>query len=454
MPDQDHDYDYDFFVIGAGSGGVRAARIAASLGARTAICEDKDMGGTCVNLGCVPKKLFVYASEFSHQVQDAAGYGWTVEPPRFDWPTLVANKDREISRLNAIYDRILGSAGVEVIKGRGTLADANTVMVGARRFTAKHILIATGGRPYTPPGHGYEHLVVSDALFSLKTLPKRIAILGGGYIGVEFAGIFDGLGSEVTLLHRGASLLRGFDADCRRELTEALAESFDVRLETKVIRIDKTGDAFTLTLDDDTTLEVDLAICACGRRPNTANLGLEALGVDLDDQGAVIVDAHYRTNVPSIYAVGDVIDRAQLTPVALEEGMQLAIHLFGEAEMTPVDYGLIPSAVFSQPQLASVGLTEADARLAHACVEIYTSRFTPMRHQLTTRKPKTFMKLIVDADDQRVIGCHMVGPDAAEIMQGIAVVLQCRGTKADFDRTIGIHPSAAEEFVTMRTRTR
>lgn len=443
-------YDYDYFVIGAGSGGVRSARIAGALGARVAICEDGRLGGTCVNVGCVPKKLLVYGSHFAHDFEDAAGFGWTVPPPTFDWSTLIANKDAEIERLNRVYDRILRAAGVEIVPGRGKLVGPNTVAVAEQTFTAEHILIATGGRPWIPDVAGAEHIAVSDDLFELPRLPRRIAVVGGGYIGVEFAGIFNALGSDVTLMYRSGLPLRGFDEDVRGFLAHEMEKAgIHLQPDSHIRCIDPVDGGYALVLDHGDSIEVGLVVYATGRVPNTYGLGLEDVGVRFGPRGGVEVDEHYTTSVPSIHAVGDVIDKVALTPVALAEGMQLARRLFGGPETT-VSYDNIPTAVFSQPNVGTVGLTEREAR-ARGPVTIFKSSFKPMKHTLSGRDERSLMKLVVDKQTDRVLGLHVVGPDAGELVQGFAVALNAGATKAVFDATIGIHPTAAEELVTMRT---
>ena len=446
----DYDYDYDLFVIGAGSGGVRAARFAAGFGAKVAVAEERHLGGTCVNIGCVPKKLMVYASHFSEDFEDAAGYGWSVGERRFDWSKLIANKNSEIGRLNGIYERLLTNSGVEIVEGTAAIEDAHTVVVAGREIRARYILIATGGLPSRPREPGQELGIVSDDVFYLDRQPERIIVAGGGYIAVEFAGVFAGLGSEVTQLYRGDLFLRGFDDDLRRGLAEEmLKKGVDLRFRTIIDKTEKTSNGLLAHLSSGDRLEVDQILYAIGRRPNIAGLGLERAGVALGDSGGVKVDGFYRTSVPSIFAIGDVIDRVQLTPVALAEGMVVARHLFAGQD-TEVDYAQIPTAVFSQPPLATVGLTEAQAREAYGAVDIYRSRFTPMKHTMTGRDEKTLMKLVVARDSQKVVGAHMLGQDGPEIIQGIGIALKAGATKADFDRTIGIHPTAAEEFVTMR----
>jgi len=446
------EYDYDLFTIGAGSGGVRASRISASYGAKVAVAEDRYLGGTCVNVGCVPKKLFVYASHYSEDFQDAVGYGWTVGEASFDWPTLVANKDKEISRLNGIYERMLNNAGVALFNGRATVVDPHTVSVNGKTVTADKILVATGGWPTVPDIPGKEHAITSNEVFYLETLPKRAIIVGGGYIAVEFAGIFEGLGVEVTQLYRGPHFLRGFDDDVRNFLAvEMRKKGVDLRFNVNIARIEKKGDVFLVKLENGEELETDLILYATGRAPNSRGIGLEEAGVELAANGAVKVDDGFKTSVDSIYAIGDVIDRVALTPVAIAEGMVLAGNLF-RGEDRILDYADIPTAVFSQPNIGTVGLTEAQARETYSAVDIYASSFTPMKHTLTGRDEKTFMKLIVDQKSDRVVGFHMVGPDAGETTQGIGIALKCGATKAQFDATIGIHPTAAEEFVTMREK--
>jgi len=445
-------FDYDLFVIGAGSAGVRASRVAAQLGARVAVAEDRFYGGTCVNIGCVPKKLFVYASHFADEFKDATGFGWTVGEAGFDWPSLIANKDAEIERLNGIYERILKNVGVEIIDERATVVDPHTVEVAGRRLTAEHILVATGGKPFVPDIRGRELASISDDMFYLENFPRRVTVVGGGYIAVEFAGIMNGLGADVTQLYRGPHFLRGFDDDLRQFLAQEMRKKgVDVRFNSTVECIEKRGDCRCVELDDGTEIDSDLVLYATGRVANTENLGLEAAGVALSENGAVKVDGEFRTNVPSIHAIGDVIDRVQLTPVALGEGMWLARHLFGETT-APFDYADIPSAVFSQPALASVGLTEAEAHERHGELDVFISEFRALKHTLSGSDERTFMKLIVDKASDRVVGAHMAGPEAGEIIQGLAIAIKMGATKAQFDATIGIHPTAAEEFVTLRDK--
>jgi glutathione reductase (NADPH) len=445
-------YDYDLFTIGGGSGGVRASRMAAQFGARVALAEERYLGGTCVNVGCIPKKLFVYASEFSEDFKDSAGFGWTVGARNFNWQTLIANKDREIARLNGVYEKVLVDNGVRILRARATIADAHTVVVGSERLTARYILVATGGWPSTPSIPGGELAITSNEAFFLPQFPSRVILVGGGYIGVEFAGIFHGLGAKVTLVHRGELFLRGFDDDLRRMLaTEMGKREIELRFNSQVERIEKLPRGIRATLIDGAALEADLIMFATGRTPNTHDLGLERAGVKLDYEGAVVVDSYSCSSVTNIYAVGDCTDRMQLTPVAIAEGQAVAETLFHGNPQTP-DYENVPTAVFCQPHIGTVGLTEAEARARYRAVDIYKSRFRPLKHTLGGRQENSFMKLVVDRETDRVLGCHMLGDDAGEIIQGLAIALKCRATKAQFDATIGIHPTAAEEFVTMRTK--
>jgi glutathione reductase (NADPH) len=444
------DHDYDLFTIGAGSGGVRASRVSAGFGARVAIAEERYLGGTCVNAGCIPKKLLVYASHYGSDLEESGAYGWTVGAARFDWATLIENVHSEVARLNGVYANLLDSAGVERIEGRARILDPHTVAVGERRFSAANILVATGSWPNLPEVPGIEHAITSNEAFHLKQLPGRVLIVGGGYIAVEFAGIFHGLGARTVQLYRGPLFLRGFDDDVRTTLAEEMRKrGVDLRFERTVERIETRGAGLAATLNDGSSVEADQILYATGRRPLTAQLGLEAVGVDLDAVGAVVVDAYSRSSVPSIWAIGDATDRINLTPVAIHEGMALASTLFDDRPTKP-DHDDVPSAVFSHPPVGTVGLTEAEARERHGELEVYRSRFRPLRHTLTGRDETTLMKLVVDRASGRVVGAHMVGPDAGEILQGIAVAVKCRATKAQFDATIGIHPTAAEEFVTMR----
>ena len=442
--------DYDLFVIGAGSGGVRAARMAASFGAKVAVAEDRYMGGTCVNVGCVPKKLYVYASEFSHSFQDAREFGWDSAVPGFDWATLRDNKKQEISRLNAIYDNLLSGVNADVINGRAAIVDAHTVEVNGLHYTAEKILVATGGWPRRDDSPGAELGLTSNEIFDLPEFPKRILIAGGGYIAVEFAGIFNGLGSQVTQLYRGPLFLRGFDDDIREHAAQEIPKSgVDLRFNTVIESIERTGSGLLCTLSDRTEMEVDQVLYAIGREPHTKGLGLEHVNVALDDKGYIKVGDTFQTSEPSIYAVGDIIGGMELTPVALAEGMAFAREQFGP-QQKEVEYDFIPSAVFCQPNIGSVGFTEEQARAEFGDITLYKSTFKPMKHTISGRDEKTFMKLIVDDRSDRVVGVHMMGPDAGEIVQGIAIALKAGATKAVFDATIGIHPTAAEEFVTMR----
>jgi len=445
-------YDFDLFVIGAGSGGVRASRIAASHGATVAIAEEYRYGGTCVIRGCVPKKLFVYASHFSEDFEDAASFGWTLSNVSFDWQTLIKNKDIEIDRLNGIYINLLDSAGVRRYDGRARLRDAHTIEMGDRIITTEHILLATGGTPTFPDVPGIEHAISSNEAFHLDYLPEHITIIGGGYIAVEFAGIFKGLGRAVTQLYRGEQILRGFDWDVRNHLSKEIQKKgIDLRTKTNVTAIEKTDNGYRLSLTTGETMDTNLIMYATGRHPNSSDLGLEEIGVELTTNGAVKVDEWSQTNIPNIHAVGDLTDRVALTPVALMEGHAYADTVFGNISRKP-DHVDVPSAVFSQPSVGSVGLTEELALEQIGNIDVYKSTFTPMKHTLTPSLEQTLMKLIVDAKTDRVVGCHVVGPDAAEMVQGIGIALRCNATKAQFDTTVGIHPSAAEELVTMRTK--
>jgi len=444
------DYDYDLFVIGAGSGGVRASRMSASHGARVAVAEERFLGGTCVNVGCIPKKLFSYGSHYPHAAKEAAAYGWDFPEPELTWSRLIENKDREIERLNGIYRNILASNNVTLYEARATLIDAHTLDVGGEKITADKILIATGGKPQVWDTPGFEHAIVSDDAFYLEDRPDRVMVVGGGYIAVEFAGIFNGYGAETTLAYRGDTILRGFDMDVRTHLMgEMEKKGINLVLNTVIERIDKVDGGLDITLSDRNVQQVDQVLYAIGRVPNTKNMGLEEAGVKLNDSGAIVVDDYFRTSVDNIYALGDIIDRFQLTPVAIGEAMKLASNLFlGTKEK--MDYADIPTAVFSAPPIGTVGLTEEDARAQYGDVDIYRSTFRGLKDTLTGSTEQTMMKLIVDKASDRVLGCHMVGPDAGEITQGLGIALKCGATKAQFDATVGIHPTAAEEFVTMR----
>ena len=444
-------YDYDLFVIGAGSGGVRASRIAANLGAKVAVAEDLYLGGTCVNVGCVPKKLFVYGSHFSEDFEAAKGFGWNVNNASFDWTTLRDNKTKEIERLNGVYDKLLSNAGVEIIHGHGSIVDPHTVEVAGKQYTAERILIAVGGWPQIPDIPGKEHILSSNEVFYLDKFPKKALVVGGGYIAVEFAGIFNGLGCDTHLLYRGDLFLRGFDQELREFTAEEIAKKgVKLHFNTNIAEIQKqSDDGFIATLVDGSTLSADMIMYATGRKPKTDGLGLENTKIETAKNGAIIVNEDFQTHEPSIYAVGDVIDRLQLTPVALAEGMALARNLYGQ-QNNKVDYHFIATAVFSQPNIATVGYSEEQAKEKFASIVVYKSSFKHMKHTLSGINERTFMKLIVDQQTDRVVGCHMVGAEAGEIIQGLAVAIKAGATKSDFDSTIGIHPTAAEEFVTMR----
>jgi len=448
-------FDYDLFVIGAGSGGVRLSRMAAAWGAHVAIAEESRVGGTCVIRGCVPKKLLVYASHYQEEMEDAEGYGWYFERGAFSWNTLIDRKNREIDRLNGVYHKLLAESGVRVFSSRATVADCHHVEVASERISARYIVVATGSRPVMPDIPGIEFAISSNEALDLPEFPRRIAIVGGGYIAVEFAGIFNGLGAHVDLLYRGKQILRGFDEDVRDVLAfEMKKKGVAIHTGIDVSRLDRRPDgSLQVTFGDGTDDCYDAVLYATGRNPNTRALGLEQAGVALRENGAITVDSGLATTVSSIFAIGDVTDRIQLTPVAIREGAWLAAKLFGDSPADVDHYQSVPSAVFSQPEVATVGLTEADARTRHGELDIYRSSFRPLRHTLSGRDEKIFMKLIVARGSQLVLGAHMVGRDAAEIIQGIAVAIKMGATKLQFDATIGIHPTAAEEFVTMRTRT-
>ena len=442
--------DCDLVVIGAGSGGVRASRMAAAAGARVVVVEAGRLGGTCVNVGCIPKKLLSYAAHYAEDFADAAGFGWTVGERRFDWPTLIANKDREIARLNGIYERLLVASGVEIVHGRARLVAPGEVEVEGRHFRAPHILVATGGRALRPDVPGADLTLVSDDVFHLDRQPGRVVITGSGYIAVEFAAIFHGLGSEVTLVHRRARLLRGFDHEAAEVLAEEMAKKGVVfRSQETIERVDRRDSGVAASLGSGAVLEADAVLCAIGRVPATAGLGLAEIGVELDSNGAVVVDALSRSSVAGLYAIGDVTDRISLTPVAIHEAMCLVRTLFGDGPV-PVDHEMVPSAVFSHPNLASVGLSEEAARERAGEIRVFRSRFRPLRHTLSGRDETMLVKLVVDGATDRVLGAHVVGADAGEIVQGFAVALKMGATKAQLDATIGIHPTAAEELVTLR----
>jgi glutathione reductase (NADPH) len=447
-------HDVDLFVIGAGSGGVRAARIAAGYGAKVMLAEEFRIGGTCVIRGCVPKKLLVYASRFRDTFEDAAGFGWTVPPATFDWPTLVAAKEKEITRLERAYTATQDKAGVAIVKTRAVLEDAHTIrlLADGRRVTAKHILIATGGRPNLPPDlPGVEHAITSNEAFDLPTFPKRIVIAGGGYIAVEFAGLFKGLGSDVTLVYRGENILRGFDDDLRTRL-KAAYEDRGIRfvLNDVFARLERTGAGLVAHTKGGLALAADEVMFAIGRSPNVEGIGLEKAGVALAQDGAIAVDAASRTNVPHIFAVGDVTNRVNLTPVAIREGHAFADSVFGSRPWT-VDHADIPTAVFSTPEIGTVGLTEAQAKAAFDAVDIYKAEFRPMKATLAGRSERVLMKIVVDAGTDRVLGVHVLGEDAGEMAQLLGIAIKMRARKSDFDATMALHPSAAEELVTMRT---
>ncbi|GAB2503632.1 glutathione-disulfide reductase [Microbulbifer agarilyticus] len=447
------EFDFDLFVIGAGSGGVRAARMAAATGMRVAVVEDRYMGGTCVNVGCVPKKLFVYASSYSEMFEDATAFGWQGQGgAQFTWPTLRDNNAKEITRLNGIYRKLLGNAGVTVIDGRGKLTGRQQVTVGDTQYSAERILVATGGWPYVPEFPGSEHVITSNEVFSMEAFPKRVLVVGGGYIAVEFAGIFAGLGAETHLSYRRDLFLRGFDNDVRHFVRDEIAKKpVQLHFQHQVASIEKAPDGSLRVQDSDGgVLEVDAVLYATGRKPNTRGLGLEELGVVLQKDGTIGIDDNFRSSVTSIYALGDVTGGPELTPVALAEAMALVKH-WQTGKTAEIDYNNIPTAVFCQPNIGTVGLSEEEARQAGIPVAIYRSDFRAMRHSVSGRDERTLMKLVVDTSNDRVIGAHMVGPDAGEIIQGIAVAMKAGATKTVFDQTIGIHPTAAEEFVTMRT---
>ncbi|MDP2150660.1 MAG: glutathione-disulfide reductase [Parvibaculum sp.] len=448
-------YDYDLFVIGAGSGGVRASRIAAGHGARVAVAEEYRVGGTCVIRGCVPKKLLVYASHFAEDFEEAAGFGWTVGETRFSWEKLIANKDREIDRLNGIYIRNLKNAGVEIVESRAVLKDAHTVHLVKedRDVTADKILVATGAWPFMPAIPGIEHAITSNEAFHLAELPKRIVVVGGGYIAVEFAGIFNGLGAQTTQLYRGPLFLRGFDDDLREILAqEMVKKGVDLRMNIDIAKIERTTvGALALTLTDGSVHETDAVMYATGRAPNTAGLGLETAGVALGPKGEILVDKFSKTNIDNIYAVGDVTDRANLTPVAIREGQAFAETVFNGNPIA-VDHSVIPTAVFSQPEMGTVGLTEAEARAKLGEIDIYKTSFRPMKGTLSGSEEKTFMKLVVEPQSQRVLGVHILGPTSGEIIQAIGIAVTMGATKAQFDATVAVHPTASEELVTLKEK--
>lgn len=445
---------YDLFVIGAGSGGVRAARMSAGFGAKVAIAESRYLGGTCVNVGCVPKKLFSYAAHYREDFSDAQGFGWDSSVEALDWPRLRDNKTKEIERLNGIYGNLLSNAGVELINGHARIVDANTVEVDGVKYRAKNILIAVGGWPFIPDIPGRELAISSNEVFYLDTLPKHAVVVGGGYIATEFAGILHGLGVEVEQIYRRDLFLRGFDTEIREQLAEEMtAKGVKLRFNENVTAITEQNGQYLLSLENGESLLTDKVLYATGRKPLLDGLGLENTKVSLNDKGYIAVDEGFQTSEPSIYAVGDVTGGMELTPVALAEGMNLAKRLF-KGDKTLLDYNYIPTAIFSQPNLATVGLSEEDARERYDDIAVYTSRFTHLKHTLSGNKTKTFLKLVVDKASDKVVGAHMMGDDAGEIIQGLAVAIKAGATKADFDSTIGIHPTVAEEFVTMRDASR
>ena len=451
----DFDFDFDLYVVGGGSGGVRAARMAAQRGARVALAESGALGGTCVNVGCIPKKLYSYAAHFAEAFEESHGFGWSFQQPKFDWAVLKANRAKEITRLNGVYLNLLVGAGVKVMPGWASLIDDHTVKFvhagRAERVTAKHILIATGGKPSVPDFAGREFVVTSDDMFDLDPFPKRLLVVGGGYIACEFASIFNGLGTAVIQLYRGEQVLRGFDEDVRHFVASEMKKTgVDLRLNTDVKQIEKATDGLVVTLLDGSEIVVDTVLYATGRVPNVTGLGVEAMAITQDKQGAIQVNDDYQTSVTSIYALGDVTARIQLTPVALGEAMKLVDHLFGD-NLRGMSYEFIPTAVFTHPNIGTVGYSEADARKKFGEISIFKTEFKPLKHTLSGSAERVFMKLITDTQSDRVVGLHMVGSDAGEIVQGFAVAMKAGATKAVFDSTIGIHPTAAEEFVTMRT---
>lgn len=447
-------FDYDLFIVGAGSGGVRAARMAASKGARVGVAEDRDLGGTCVNVGCVPKKLFVYASRFPEIFHIGNSYGWSFDSARFDWQALRDNKNSEIARLNTIYANLLNSSGADLFSERAFLKGPNTVIIGGKSYSARYILLAVGGWPHIPEFPGSQYALSSNEMFFLERLPETAVVVGGGYIALEFAGILNGLGVSTNLIYRGQRLLKSFDSEMTDKVELGMrSKGVKIHLNTKVDSIEFVNESHDVFLTDGRCISADLVLYATGRRANTNHLGLENTSVKTRHDGSIIVDKDFRTHEPSIFALGDVIDRVQLTPVAIQEAMVLVDHLFGKAEQT-IDYRNIPTAVFSQPEFASVGMTEDQAKETSADVSIFVSDFRPMFQSLSGGDDRITMKLVVDRASDLVLGCHMVGEQAAEIIQGMAIAVNAGVTKKQFDSTIGIHPSAAEEFVTMRSSAR
>ena len=448
-------FDYDLFVVGGGSGGVRAARMSAQRGARVALAEVAEMGGTCVNVGCIPKKLYSYAAHYAEAFEESHGFGWVGEAPSFNWDVLKANRAKEIARLNGIYNQLLGSAGVTIIKGWARLVDAHTVEVGQDRYTAKSILITTGGHALLPTVAGHEHVVTSDSMFDLNPFPKRLAVVGGGYIACEFASIFNGLGAQVTQIHRGEKLLTGFDDDVRSFVADEMRKTgVHMRLQSEVASITKADSGLLVQMKGGgEAVTVDTVLYATGRVANTSGLGLDAAGVAVNSAGAITVNESYQTSVPSVYALGDVTAHVQLTPVALGEAMVVVDQLFGPMagkQPRSMSYDFIPTAVFTHPNIGTVGYSEAAAREKFGSISVFRSDFKALKHTLSGSTERTLMKLLVDDHSDRVVGLHMVGPDAGEVVQGFAVAMKAGATKAIFDSTIGIHPTAAEEFVTMR----
>jgi len=445
-------YDFDLFVIGAGSGGVRAARMAAAMGKRVAVAEDRYLGGTCVNVGCVPKKLFVYGAHYSEDFHDAEAYGWRLEDrPTFNWPKLRDNKNQEIARLNAVYANLLENSGAQLINGHASLVDAHTVAVNNQHYSAETILLATGGWPFVPDFPGSQHVITSNEVFYLEQFPGNALVVGGGYIAVEFAGIFNGLGANTELIYRRELFLRGFDKDVREFVRDEVSKKgIKLTFNADIERVEKLEDGrLTARLNNGESRTVDTILYATGRRPKIEGLGLDSVGVAIGKDGAILVNEHFQTNVPSIYALGDVVGRVQLTPVALAEGMSLVRHLY-QGDDKVLDYSAIPTAVFCQPNIGTVGMSEEEARAQGLSVVVYRSSFRPLKHTLSGSDERSFMKMVVDKNTDKVLGVHMVGADAGEIMQGIAVAMKAGATKAIFDQTIGIHPTSAEEFVSMR----
>ena len=444
-------YDFDVFVIGAGSGGVRTARMAAAAGAKVAVADDRALGGTCVNVGCVPKKQYTYASHFSHDVANAAGFGWQVPAVKFDWPTLVANKKHEISRLNTIYGNLLNSSGAHVIAGYAQLKDAHTVTVSNQDYTAERIVIATGGTPNIPPVGYADLLISSDQIFDLPEFPKRLLVVGAGYIALEFACIFQGLGSQVEVSYRGDLIMRGFDQDVRQFVDQEMRkQGIVLSYQSQVENVEKQTDGSLLvTFNDGSSRQVDQVLMAIGRNPRLQGIGLERVGIQTTASGTIAVNDKFQTNISSIYALGDVTGGIELTPVALAEAMTLVNHWYGDGSKT-MDYEFIPTAVFTQPNVGTIGLTEQQARDQYSHIDVYSADFKPMKHTLSGNDERSFMKLIVDKTSDRVIGLHIVGEGAGEMLQGFGVAIKAGATKADFDATIGIHPTSAEELVTMR----